>query len=197
MATASERVRIGSVPPAATGSAPPHMLTPWDEYGHGACGLSARCVGQGTLVRVFALPSGERLHQFRRGTYPVTISSLAFSPDSTMIVVSSESDTVHVFRMDDAPVAATAYAPHAAQSARRLAVWLMAGFPLCRRAGDRVPRLTACTVRPTRGRRTCQRRTCPRSSRTPCLSHATLRGPGCRQQVVHPAGTKVGPGKQR
>ena len=61
---------------------------------------------QGTLIRVFALPSGDRLHQFRRGSYPVTIHSLAFSPDSTLLVVSSETDTIHVFRMEDPATAA-------------------------------------------------------------------------------------------
>jgi hypothetical protein len=60
---------------------------------------------------VFALPSGERLHQFRRGSYPATIHSLVFSPDASLLVVSSESDTVHVFRLEDPAAAAAAYVP--------------------------------------------------------------------------------------
>lgn len=59
---------------------------------------------------MFTLPSGTRVHQFRRGSYPVTIHSLAFSVDSSILAVSSESDTIHIFKLEDPAAAATAYA---------------------------------------------------------------------------------------
>jgi autophagy-related protein 18 len=61
--------------------------------------LLATASDKGTLVRVFSLPSGERLYEFRRGSYPATISSLSFSPDLSFLACSSDSDTVHIFKL--------------------------------------------------------------------------------------------------
>lgn len=53
----------------------------------------------GTIIRVFSLPNGNKLFQFRRGTYPSTIYSMSFNLNSTMLCVSSTTDTVHIFRL--------------------------------------------------------------------------------------------------
>ncbi|KAK3955915.1 WD40-repeat-containing domain protein [Pseudoneurospora amorphoporcata] len=53
----------------------------------------------GTIIRVFALPQGQKLFQFRRGTVPTSIYSMSFNLSSTLLCVSSTSDTVHIFRL--------------------------------------------------------------------------------------------------
>lgn len=53
----------------------------------------------GTIIRVFSIPRGQKLYQFRRGTYPSTIYSMSFNLSSTLLCVSSTSDTVHIFRL--------------------------------------------------------------------------------------------------
>lgn len=53
----------------------------------------------GTIIRVFALPGGQKLHQFRRGTIPSTIHSMSFNLSSTLLCLSSASDTIHIFRL--------------------------------------------------------------------------------------------------
>ncbi|KXS11752.1 WD40 repeat-like protein [Gonapodya prolifera JEL478] len=61
--------------------------------------MVATASDKGTVIRVFAVPSGQKLHQFRRGAYPARIFSLAFNVQSTYLAVSSDSDTVHIFKM--------------------------------------------------------------------------------------------------
>ncbi|KAI0205800.1 protein-vacuolar targeting protein Atg18 [Astrocystis sublimbata] len=53
----------------------------------------------GTIIRVFSLPKGVKLYQFRRGTYPSTIYSMSFNATSSLLCVSSTSDTIHIFRL--------------------------------------------------------------------------------------------------
>ncbi|KAJ4858544.1 hypothetical protein T069G_06811 [Trichoderma breve] len=53
----------------------------------------------GTIIRIFSVPRGQKLYQFRRGTYPSTIYSMSFNLSSTLLCVSSASDTVHIFRL--------------------------------------------------------------------------------------------------
>jgi autophagy-related protein 18 len=61
--------------------------------------LLATASETGTIIRVFALPQGTKLYQFRRGTYPSTIYSMSFNLSSTLLCVSSTTDTVHIFRL--------------------------------------------------------------------------------------------------
>lgn len=61
--------------------------------------LLATASETGTIIRVFALPSGTKLFQFRRGSYPSTIYSMSFNLNSTLLCVSSTTDTVHIFRL--------------------------------------------------------------------------------------------------
>ncbi|TDZ28023.1 Autophagy-related protein 18 [Colletotrichum trifolii] len=61
--------------------------------------LLATASETGTIIRVFSVPGGQKLFQFRRGTYPSTIYSMSFNLSSTLLCVSSTSDTVHIFRL--------------------------------------------------------------------------------------------------
>jgi len=61
--------------------------------------LLATASETGTIIRVFSIPSGSKLFQFRRGTYPSTIYSMSFNLNSTLLCVSSTTDTVHIFRL--------------------------------------------------------------------------------------------------
>ncbi len=65
--------------------------------------LLATASETGTIIRVFSLPKGTKLYQFRRGTYPSTIYSMSFNLSSTLLCVSSTTDTVHIFRLGGPP----------------------------------------------------------------------------------------------
>ncbi|KAM9296817.1 WD repeat domain phosphoinositide-interacting protein 1 isoform 1-T1 [Gastrophryne carolinensis] len=59
---------------------------------------------KGTVIRVFSIPDGQKLYEFRRGMKRyVSISSLAFSMDSQFLCVSSNTETVHIFRLENLP----------------------------------------------------------------------------------------------
>lgn len=64
--------------------------------------LLATSSDKGTLVRVFSLPAGRLLHQFRRGTQRSRIWSMAFNISATLLAVSSATGTVHIYRVDGA-----------------------------------------------------------------------------------------------
>uniref|UniRef100_A0A3P8S7V1 WD repeat domain, phosphoinositide interacting 1 n=2 Tax=Percomorphaceae TaxID=1489872 RepID=A0A3P8S7V1_AMPPE len=56
---------------------------------------------RGTVIRVFSVPEGLRLFEFRRGMKRyVSISSLCFSPDGLYLVSSSNTETVHIFKLE-------------------------------------------------------------------------------------------------
>ncbi|XP_004071946.1 WD repeat domain phosphoinositide-interacting protein 1 isoform X1 [Oryzias latipes] len=56
---------------------------------------------RGTVIRVFSIPEGLRLFEFRRGLKRyVSIRSLSFSPDALFLCASSNTETVHVFRLE-------------------------------------------------------------------------------------------------
>lgn len=61
--------------------------------------LLATASETGTIIRVFSVPRGQKLFQFRRGTYPSTIYSMSFNVASSLLCVSSTTDTVHIFRL--------------------------------------------------------------------------------------------------
>jgi autophagy-related protein 18 len=54
---------------------------------------------KGTIIRVFAIPNGEKLYQFRRGSLPAQIFCMSFNATSTLLCVSSATETVHIFRL--------------------------------------------------------------------------------------------------
>ncbi|CAJ0758988.1 4702_t:CDS:2, partial [Entrophospora sp. SA101] len=61
--------------------------------------LLATASDKGTVIRVFSIPNAQKLHQFRRGSYPARIHSISFNIVSTLLCVSSDTDTVHIFKL--------------------------------------------------------------------------------------------------
>lgn len=64
--------------------------------------LIATASDKGTVIRVFSVHDGKKVYEFRRGVKRcVAISSLAFSSDSTFLAASSNTETVHIFKLED------------------------------------------------------------------------------------------------
>lgn len=61
--------------------------------------LLATASEKGTIVRVFSIPDAQKLFQFRRGSIPARILSMSFNSTSTLLCVSSATETVHIFRL--------------------------------------------------------------------------------------------------
>ncbi|KIW43978.1 uncharacterized protein PV06_05023 [Exophiala oligosperma] len=57
---------------------------------------------KGTIIRVFSVPDARKLYQFRRGSMPARIYSMAFNITSTLLCVSSATETVHIFKLGPA-----------------------------------------------------------------------------------------------
>ncbi|XP_078081752.1 WD repeat domain phosphoinositide-interacting protein 1 isoform X4 [Mustelus asterias] len=56
---------------------------------------------KGTVIRVFSTPEGQKLYEFRRGMKRyVNIGSLAFSRDSQFLSASSNTETIHIFKLE-------------------------------------------------------------------------------------------------
>jgi WD40 repeat protein len=53
---------------------------------------------EGTIIRVFKVPSGERLHTFRRGTRRGIIRCLSFDISGKYLCVGSASGTIHFYK---------------------------------------------------------------------------------------------------
>ncbi|PGH26974.1 hypothetical protein AJ80_01358 [Polytolypa hystricis UAMH7299] len=76
--------------------------------------LLATASDKGTIIRVFSVPDGNKLYQFRRGSMPSRIFSMSFNITSTLLCVSSATETVHIFKLghqgtapDDTPSSPT------------------------------------------------------------------------------------------
>ncbi len=61
--------------------------------------LLATASEKGTIIRVFSVPEAQKLFQFRRGSIPSRIYSMSFNATSTLLCVSSSTETVHIFRL--------------------------------------------------------------------------------------------------
>ena len=61
--------------------------------------LLATASDKGTIIRVFSVPDGQKLYQFRRGSMPSRIYSMSFNTTSTLLCVSSATETVHIFKL--------------------------------------------------------------------------------------------------
>ncbi|PIA89029.1 Autophagy-related protein 18 [Cercospora beticola] len=61
--------------------------------------LMATSSEKGTVIRVFSIPSGKKLYQFRRGSMPARIYCMSFNATSTLLCVSSATETVHIFKL--------------------------------------------------------------------------------------------------
>ncbi|MCL4124163.1 UNVERIFIED_CONTAM: hypothetical protein GTU68_019317, partial [Idotea baltica] len=58
---------------------------------------------KGTVIRVFNVADGARLHELRRGMKRcATIFSLSFSSNSLFLLCSSNTETVHIFKLEEA-----------------------------------------------------------------------------------------------
>lgn len=56
---------------------------------------------KGTLIRVFDTATGTQIHELRRGANHAHIYCISFNSDSTMLCVSSDHGTVHIFSTED------------------------------------------------------------------------------------------------
>lgn len=55
---------------------------------------------KGTIIRVFETETGGQLQELRRGTERATLCSLAFSLDCSLLAITSDKSTVHVFTIE-------------------------------------------------------------------------------------------------
>ena len=63
--------------------------------------MIATASNKGTVIRVFSIPDGQKLFECRRGYMQfASIGTLAFSPDSSLLLVSSNTETIHIFKLD-------------------------------------------------------------------------------------------------
>ncbi|EEC06124.1 WD-repeat protein, putative, partial [Ixodes scapularis] len=70
--------------------------------------LIATASEKGTVIRVFNVSDGLKLYEFRRGMKRcVSICSLSFSADSQFLCASSNTETVHIFKLEDPKEPAT------------------------------------------------------------------------------------------
>lgn len=67
--------------------------------------LLATASDKGTIIRVFSVPDGHKLYQFRRGSIPSRIYSMSFNTASTLLCVSSSTETIHIFKLSPSNVA--------------------------------------------------------------------------------------------
>jgi len=68
--------------------------------------LLATASERGTVIRVFCVKNGQRVQEFRRGVSCVRIASLVFSASGDFLCASSNTETVHVFKIDGRAVEA-------------------------------------------------------------------------------------------
>jgi len=61
----------------------------------------ATCSEKGTLIRIHSAKTGDFLQELRRGTENHFILSLTFNATSDWIACTSDTGTVHVFRVGD------------------------------------------------------------------------------------------------
>ncbi|XP_023031604.1 WD repeat domain phosphoinositide-interacting protein 2 isoform X1 [Drosophila willistoni] len=62
--------------------------------------LLATASERGTVIRVFCVKNGQRVQEFRRGVSCVRIFSLVFAANGDFLCASSNTETVHVFKID-------------------------------------------------------------------------------------------------
>ncbi|TDH68904.1 hypothetical protein CCR75_000326 [Bremia lactucae] len=84
--------------------------------------LLATASESGTLIRVFAIPSGTKIAAFRRGSYSAQVYCLAFNESSTILCASSETGTIHFFSLTGEGSSATGSFGHFAPITTTLAV---------------------------------------------------------------------------
>lgn len=78
--------------------------------------LMATASDKGTIIRVFSIPEAQKLYQFRRGSMPSRIFSMAFNITSTLLCVSSATETVHIFKLGPPQPGSPGAGDHSSQS---------------------------------------------------------------------------------
>jgi len=53
------------------------------------------------MVRIFNLPKGDKLYTFKRGIHQAEAYWLSFSYKSNLIIFSTSSGTIHLFKMSE------------------------------------------------------------------------------------------------
>lgn len=76
--------------------------------------LLATASDKGTIIRIFSVPDGHKLYQFRRGSMPSRIYSMSFNTTSTLLCVSSSTETVHIFKLTQQGPSSDGSSPHSA-----------------------------------------------------------------------------------
>lgn len=61
--------------------------------------LFATASTKGTIIRIFNTITGNKIHEFRRGSYSALIHKLTFNLNSSLIVATSDTETIHIFRL--------------------------------------------------------------------------------------------------
>lgn len=62
--------------------------------------LLATVSEKGTLIRIFSIPAGTLLHEFRRGSFESSVYCITFNLSSTFVCVSSSTQTIHIYRLN-------------------------------------------------------------------------------------------------
>eukprot|EP00996_Jenningsia_fusiforme_P002900 NODE_370_length_2348_cov_67.060896_g345_i0.p1 GENE.NODE_370_length_2348_cov_67.060896_g345_i0~~NODE_370_length_2348_cov_67.060896_g345_i0.p1 ORF type:complete len:345 (-),score=45.38 NODE_370_length_2348_cov_67.060896_g345_i0:81-1115(-) len=57
---------------------------------------------KGTVIRVFDIPESRLVYTLRRGSVPAQIYSLSFNASATLLCVSSDTGTIHIFKLSEA-----------------------------------------------------------------------------------------------
>ncbi|KRX71928.1 WD repeat domain phosphoinositide-interacting protein 2, partial [Trichinella sp. T6] len=65
--------------------------------------LLASASEKGTVIRVFAIPGGQRLFEFRRGIKRHVYIILFFCMDSAFLACTSNTETIHIFKLEPSP----------------------------------------------------------------------------------------------
>ncbi|XP_055849695.1 WD repeat domain phosphoinositide-interacting protein 1 isoform X2 [Episyrphus balteatus] len=74
--------------------------------------LIATASERGTVIRVFCVKNGQRVQEFRRGMKRyVRIESLVFSAHADFLCVSSNKETIHIFKIDTKEVSLAEHRP--------------------------------------------------------------------------------------
>ena len=79
---------------------------------------------RGTVIRIFSVQDGTRLMEFRRGVKRCAhVYSLAFSQDSDFLALSSNTETIHIFKLDQAEAAVVENQPKLQQTPPAQVSW--------------------------------------------------------------------------
>lgn len=62
--------------------------------------LLATASEKGTVIRVYSIPDCQCRFEFRRGTFPAKICGLFFNNNASFLCVTSDSETIHIFKLD-------------------------------------------------------------------------------------------------